>query len=86
VAGRAGRLEAWPVSGTGIKGGGGASGSGAAAGSSVRGGAAVEVRGGGVFPAGAESENGQDGGGKSGEAEPRERVARHGVKPGLPET
>jgi hypothetical protein len=36
-----------------------------------------------VFPAGAEGENGQDGSGKSGEGEPREMIARHGVKPGL---
>jgi hypothetical protein len=38
--------------------------------------------GGGVFPAGAEGENGQDGSGKSGEGEPREMIARSGVELG----
>jgi hypothetical protein len=36
-----------------------------------------------VFPAGAEGENGQDGSGKSGEGEPREMIARSGVKLGI---
>ena len=78
--GEQGRARA--VSGTEIAGGGDASGSGAAAGSSARGEAAVAAWGGGVFPAGAEGENGQDGSGKSGEGEPREMIARSGVKLG----